>query len=79
MAEEWTADIVGGMHLNGIKALELAREIGWNPKYLSTVLNGHKTPANAEKKVRSALDALITSKKQSVCTDKEAKIRENRE
>lgn len=59
MPAQWTADLVGEMHLHKISALMLAKEVGWNPKYLSTVLNGHRTPAGAEKKLNDALDRLI--------------------
>ena len=41
MLAQWTADIIGKMHLNNITAKQLAAAIGWNPKYLSRVLNGH--------------------------------------
>ncbi len=58
MPAQWTADVIGQMHLNKVKGIDLAREIGWNPKYLSQVLNGHETPKGAEKKVRDALERL---------------------
>ena len=61
MPEQWTADIVGKMHLNGIRAKDLADEVGWNPKYLSVVLNGRRNPKEAEKKLMAALDELISS------------------
>ncbi len=59
MPAQWTADLVGEMHLHKISALRLAKEVGWNPKYLSTVLNGHRTPAGAEKKLRDAMARMI--------------------
>lgn len=59
MPAEWTADIIGKMHIFGITAKELAKEAGWHPKYLSAVLNGHREPKSAEKTLRSALDRLI--------------------
>ena len=61
MPEQWTADIVGKMHLNGIRAKDLADKVGWNPKYLSVVLNGRRNPKEAEKKLMAALDELISS------------------
>ena len=63
MTAQWTAEIVGKMHLNQVTAKQLASEIGWNPKYLSQVLNGHKSPANAEIKVKSALERLLEKKR----------------
>ena len=62
MPAQWTANVIGQMHLNGITGKELAAEIGWNPKYLSQVLNGHETPKGAEEKVSAALDRIVTTK-----------------
>lgn len=59
MPAQWTADVIGEMHINGITGKQLAAEIGWNPKYLSQVLNGHETPKGAEEKIRSALRRII--------------------
>lgn len=61
MPAQWTADVIGEMHLNGVTGKALAAEIGWNPKYLSQVLNGHETPKGAEMKVRSALERLLSN------------------
>lgn len=58
MLAQWTAELVGKMHLNNITSKQLAESIGWNPKYLSTVLNGHRNPKNAEKKLNEALESL---------------------
>lgn len=55
MPEKWTGELLCEMHLNGITAKRLSEEIGWHPKYLSAVLNGHRTPKNAERNVRNAL------------------------
>lgn len=55
MPAKWTAEVIGEMHLMGVTAKAVAAEIGWNPKYLSQVLNGHAEPAKAEQKVREAL------------------------
>ncbi|MEA4896162.1 MAG: helix-turn-helix transcriptional regulator [Oscillospiraceae bacterium] len=59
MPAQWTAEIIGKMHLNSITAKQLAEKAGWNPKYLSTVLNGHRNPRNAEQVLNKALDELI--------------------
>lgn len=61
MPAQWTAEIIGKMHLHGITAVRLAAEINWHPKYLSAVLNGRKTPQGAEEKVRAAVDQLISN------------------
>ena len=36
----------------------MAEEAGINPKYLSTVLNGHCTPKKAEEKLFAALERI---------------------
>ena len=61
MPAQWTARIIGEMHLNGITAKQLAAEVGWHDKYLSVVLNGHRNPAGAEEKLNAALERLIKS------------------
>lgn len=62
MPEQWTADIIGEMHLKRITAKELSAQLGYNSKYVSTVLNGHRSPKNAEQTFRRALDELIKQK-----------------
>ena len=62
MPEQWTADIIGKMHLNCITAKQLSAQLGYNSKYVSTVLNGHRSPKNAEKKFRQAQNELIQQK-----------------
>lgn len=62
MPAQWTADVIGKMHLSGITAKRLAVEVGWNEKYLSVVLNGHREPKNAEATLRAALDRLASAK-----------------
>ena len=47
------------MHLAGVTAKQLAAEVGWNPKYLSVVLNGHKEPKGAEQKLNDAFGRLV--------------------
>lgn len=63
MPEEWTGEVVGSLHTNRITAKELAEKLGWNPKYLSQVLNGRDKPKGAEEKVRGALAAIIEEKR----------------
>lgn len=62
MPEKWTANVVAQMHLNGIKSKELAEEVGWNPKYLSAIMNGHETSGVAREKVQQALNRLVERK-----------------
>ena len=59
MPAQWTATIISQLHLNGITAKELATELGWNPKYLSQVLNSRVNPKGAEEKLTAALQRII--------------------
>lgn len=59
MLAQWLGDIVGKLHRNEIAHKDLAAAVGWNPKYLSQVLNGHEKPKGAEEKLNKALDDLI--------------------
>ncbi len=61
MPAQWTGQIIGEMHIAGITAKQLAEAAGWNPKYLSAVLNGHRTPKTAEQTLREALDTLLAA------------------
>ena len=63
MPAQWTAELVGLMHLNGITAKQLAAEVGWHEKYLSVVLNGHRNPAGAEEKLTAALERLVSMRR----------------
>ena len=58
MPAQWTADLLGKMHLLGVTAKQLAAEVGWHEKYLSAVLNGHRDPKFAEEKLRAALNRI---------------------
>ena len=62
MPAQWTADLLGKMHLAGVTAKQLAAEAGWHEKYLSAVLNGHREPKNAEQTLRAALARLVDKK-----------------
>lgn len=62
MPAQWTASVIGKMHLNGITAKQLAAEVGWHEKYLSAVLNGHREPKNAEANLSAALDRLLAAR-----------------
>lgn len=66
MPAQWTADVVGEMHLHKITAIQLAEKIGWHPKYLSAVLNGKREPKHAEVVVRNAVRELAAKKETAV-------------
>lgn len=65
MPAQWTGVIIGQMHTNEITAKQLAEEVGWNPKYLSQVLNSRVTPKNAEAKLCAALERIKERKQPS--------------
>ena len=58
MPAQWTAELIGEMHLNRVSAMQLAAEVGWHPKYLSAVMNGRREPKGAEEKLRAALKRI---------------------
>ena len=69
MPAQWTAAIIGQMHLNNITAKELSAEVGWHPKYLSQVLNSHVNPKGAEEKLTAALARIVAKKRQEDIAD----------
>ena len=42
MPAQWTADVVGKMHLLRISKRQIAEQMGVTPEYVSMVLNGHR-------------------------------------
>ena len=63
MPAQWTGELIGKMHINGITSKQLAEEAGLNPKYLSGVLNGRYTSSKAEKKLADAFQRNVQKKK----------------
>ena len=62
MPAQWTGRIVGELHNNRITLKELAKEVGWNDKYLSQVINAENPPKDSERKLTDALNRLIDQK-----------------
>lgn len=62
MLAEWTGDACKLMHLHGITRKELSEALGWTDRYLTMVLNCHRTPAGAEKKIMGAIQAIIAER-----------------
>lgn len=62
MPAQWTGEIIGEMHLNHITSKELSAQLGYHPKYVSSILNGHRSPKKAEKTFKRALGELIKQK-----------------
>lgn len=68
MLQSWIGDIVAQIRnakMDGviIEQRQIAAHIGWTPGYLSMVLNGKKTPKEAETKVRLALAEIIAERR----------------
>lgn len=61
MPAQWTADIIGEMHIRKITKKRLAAEMHVTPEYVSMVLNGHREPKEAESKFRAALNRIGTA------------------
>ena len=59
MLAQWEVEFFGKKRAHKVKDLEIAKELGWHPGYLSMVLNGKRTPKGAEEKLSAALDAII--------------------
>lgn len=62
MIEKWTGRLIGKMHNNGIKQIELADKLGFTNAYVGMILRGERKPPNIRKQMESALDELIKGK-----------------
>lgn len=62
MPAQWTADVIGKMHIHNITAKQLSAQLGYHPKYVSAVFNGKREPKGAEQRFRQALDELIAER-----------------
>lgn len=62
MIEKWTGALIGKMHNNGIKQVELAEKLGLTNAYVGMILRGERKPPNIRQKMESALDELISDK-----------------
>ena len=56
--EAWTGEIVALLHVNGITQADLAEKMGVTKEYVSMLLNGKKTAAGAEERMREAIAQL---------------------
>ena len=62
MPEKWTGDLVGRMHNERIVNADLAEELGCSKAYVSMVLNGARTPADAQQRFESAFEAVLAKR-----------------
>ena len=59
MPEKWTGRLIGRMHNERITYEQLANEMGVNKAYSSMILNGKRKPPNIQKRMETALEAII--------------------
>lgn len=69
MPKEWTGNLVGLMHVHDISSLELAKELGVTDRYVSAILNSHKEPADAERRLSDAVGRIIERKRSELATE----------
>ena len=60
MPEAWTGELVGKMHVHGIKAKDLAEQAGVTSGYVSMILNGARSPKGAREMLEAALAELVS-------------------
>ncbi len=63
MLEMWLGEIAAMLKMNRISQRELAAELGMTEEYVSMVLNGKKTSATIEAKMRSAINEIVSKRK----------------
>ena len=68
MPAQWTAELIGEMHLNGVTKRQLAEQLGMTPEYISMVLNGHREPNGAEERFRTAVQEIIQGNSKGTTT-----------
>mgnify|MGYP004520071651 FL=1 len=64
MINKWTGRLIGNMHIHSITATELAAKLGLHPKYVSAILNGHRSPAGAQQRFEQAVADIIAERKE---------------
>lgn len=62
MRELWTGNLVGQMHLYGIKKGELAERLGVTQTYVGMILKGSRTPPHARERFEKAVNEIIAEK-----------------
>ena len=62
MPAQWTGRLIGDIHNAGCTIKEVAAEAGFNPKYVSQVLNSDNPPLKAQYRLEDALSRIIAKK-----------------
>lgn len=60
--DKWTGRLIGKMHNNGIKNVDLAKKLGVCKSYVSMVLRCDRTPKGARERFEAAVDEIIREK-----------------
>ena len=61
--EHWIGEAVGKMHINKITQSQLADKMGVTNDYIWMILNGKKTPKDAESRIMTAINDIIAERK----------------
>ena len=65
MVLDWTAEVVGRMHVAGITGLELAKEAKLTNTYVSAVLRKKKGDERTKQRIMGALERLEQQRTES--------------
>ena len=60
--EKWTGALIGKMHNNNIKQIDLANKLGLTNAYVGMILRGERKPPDIRIKMENALDEIIEAK-----------------
>lgn len=60
--DPWTGDMVGRMHNARITLEDMAKEMGCTKGYVSMILNGARSPKDAQERFESAFDAIMSKR-----------------
>lgn len=61
--EAWTGQLVGKMHINGIRGQDVAREAGISHSYFSQILNGKRNPDGMRERMEAAVERILEKRK----------------
>lgn len=56
----WIAEAAGKMKVNGITGIQVAKKMGVSQQWLSYLLNGKRSTEDAEQRVMTAINEIIT-------------------
>ena len=62
--EQWIANAVGKMHVNKVSQTDIAKKMGVTNDYIWMILNGKKSPKNAEARITTAISDIIRERNQ---------------